>query len=401
MASFFARFHLPIRVMHVNSTRSIGGTERMLGHLLPRFDSARFRCCLACFNSPSGATAEWRAAGIELYHLNVDKRLSLLGVARLALLMRRWKPDVLFTYGLRAGLMARAASLAYRRLVMISGQRGIEDWKTPLEVLAERVTSPLVDLYVGNSQACCEMLATRERIPRRKLIAIPNGVALAESPDLDVRLADLKRRHPLPDDAFVIGSVGRLAPVKGHDVLIKAARIALRQRGDLFFVFVGEDCRNGELQAMAEREGVGNRCLFGGYTPDVYPWLRRFHLFVLPSLSEGMPVALLEAMLAGLPVIATRVGGVPEVVEHGVSGLLVGPRDPQALADAILALAENSDARKQMAEAGRARASENFTLPTMVRRYEDTILRLVAQKLDFSCWQDCFKEAEDASGICT
>lgn len=368
------------RVMHVISSWAMGGTERMLTHLIPHCDQERFVSRLVCFNRPSSLSEEWRAAGIDLIHLNSDRRVSITGMVRLARELGQWRPDVLMSYGLRASLMARVAAWWRRVPVVVTGQRGIEDWKRWYHVLLEKLTSPMVDLYIGNSKACCEMLRCRERIPSRKLEVIPNGISFRRSSATSEQWEYLQHRHKIPKDAVVVGSVGRLQPVKGHEVLIASACEVLRKYPNAFFVIVGQDHRDGELQEQVRRADIEERCCFPGYSRDVSAWLEGMDIFVLPSHSEGMPVAALEAMFMRLPVVATRVGGTPEVVLDGETGILVPPGDAHSMAMAICRLVEDVDLRSRLADAGKHRAEEEFTVELMVRRYEDTLTRLVQRK---------------------
>lgn len=373
-----------IRVMHGISSWAMGGTERMLTHLIPHFDKTRFDSCLMCFNSPSPVSKEWKASGIEVYHLNMDKRVSIIGIVRCMKLLRQWKPDILIVYGLRANLMARIAAWLCRIPVFVTGQRGIEDWKGRFEVFLERATSVFVDLYIGNSQACCDMLANREKISRKKLHAIPNGIDFKTPDNFDMRTREIRTKHTIPPDSFIIGTVGRLQSVKGHHDFIAAAEIVLRKHPEAYFMLVGEDFRNGELQAMAKHLQIDERVRFVGYSKDVAIWLSVFDIFVLPSLSEGMPVAVIEAMFMSKPVIATKVGGTPEVIHEGQTGILIPPSNPTQMAESIITLIENPALRQKYAAAGYDRAVSHFTAEIMTKRYGEIFIELLRKKKKYA-----------------
>jgi glycosyltransferase involved in cell wall biosynthesis len=369
------------RVMHVISNRNVGGTERMLTHLVPNFDKEQFESCLVCFNSPSILTKEWEQAGIEVHHLNMDRPVSITGIVRLLRFMRDWKPDILFVYGLRANLMARAARLFYRIPVLITCQRGIEDWKGKLAVFLEKTTSIFVDRYIGVSKACCDMLATREKIPSRKLKVIHNGISLVIPDDVQEKAKTIKREYHYPEGAFIVGSVGRMHSVKGHEYLIDAAEELAKKYPNLFFVLVGKDHRNGELQKRVEKKGLTDKFLFAGYHKEVVSWLATFDLFVLPSLSEGLPTVVLEAFFMQCPVVATDVGGTGEAVEHEKTGLLIPPADSRSLADAIRRLYEDSDLRNRLRWEGFKKANDEFTVKRMVQQYEETAKAIYFSKI--------------------
>ena len=369
------------RVMHVISNWNMGGTERMLTHLIPNFDKERFESCLVCFNSPSMLTKEWEDAGIQVHHLNVDSPVSLKGVFRLLRFMRSWRPDILYVYGLRSNLMARATKLFYRVPVFIAISQAIEDWKSKLAVFLEKSTSFCVDKYIGAAKACCDMLAIREKIPARKLKMVHNGISLYIPEDVQARAKDIKQKYKYPEGAFIVGSVGRLHPVKGHEYLIDAAVEVVQKHSDIFFVIVGKDYRNGELQKRVEQYGLASKFLFTGYSEiEVASWLATFDLFVLPSLSEGLPTVILEAFFMQCPVVATNVGGTGEAVEHEKTGLLVPPADPKSLANAIIRLYELSDLRDRLRFEGFKKANDEFTVNKMVQGFEETAMEIYFSK---------------------
>jgi glycosyltransferase involved in cell wall biosynthesis len=208
-------------------------------------------------------------------------------------------------------------------------------------------------------------------LPASKLTVIHNGVDLPEKCPADAR-AELGLR---PDD-FVIGAVGRLYPVKGIQFLVQA--LAQTRVGHL--VVIGDGPEKSTLELLADRLGVADRIHWAGQRPDARNLMPAFDLFVQPSLHEGMPNTILEAMATGLPVVATAVGGTPEVVAHGVTGLLVSPKSPHALSEAISVLLDDADLRRRMGKAGRERVAQHFTVGRMVRKTEELYERLLTEK---------------------
>jgi glycosyltransferase involved in cell wall biosynthesis len=174
----------------------------------------------------------------------------------------------------------------------------------------------------------------------------------------------------IPPDAFVAGTVGRLAPQKGLDVLLAAAQRVLAQRGDAWFVIVGSGELAGALRAQAGELGIAGRVVFTGARQDVERLLPAFDLFVSSSLWEGLPTAILEAMAARVPVVATRVSGTVELVEDGLTGLLAPPGDSDALAKTILAIMEQPDAAAAMAARARPLAASRFDISAIARQHE-------------------------------
>ena len=184
----------------------------------------------------------------------------------------------------------------------------------------------------------------------------------------------------VPPGAFVILSVGRLAPVKGHAHLVEAAPEVLRGHPEAVIVVAGEGPLRRDLEALARSLGVADRLRFPGHWQEMPRLLRAADLFVLPSLNEGLGLALLEAMAAGLAAVASRVGGVPEVVRDGETGVLVPPGDARSLAGAILKLMADPALRGRMGEAGRARARQQFSIARAVRETEQLYEELMRER---------------------
>jgi glycosyltransferase involved in cell wall biosynthesis len=203
----------------------------------------------------------------------------------------------------------------------------------------------------------------RVGIPRSKTLVLPNGVDLPAAASLPEQ-AQARATLGLPLEGLLVASVARLNPVKRLDVLLQA--LALVEEAKL--VLVGDGPERGRLEALAESLGISGRVHLAGYREDVWPWLAACDVFALSSEWEGMPNAVLEAMAAGLPVVATRVGGTPDVVVEGVTGYLVPSDDPLALARALKALIRDSGLRYQMGAAGRHRVEERFSVERMVER---------------------------------
>ncbi|HMI57260.1 MAG TPA: glycosyltransferase [Gemmatimonadaceae bacterium] len=183
------------------------------------------------------------------------------------------------------------------------------------------------------------------------------------------RSTGLRSELGLAPGELLIVSVGNLYPVKGHAVLIDALA-KLRDRRGWRVAIAGRGEEEPRLRAQAAAAGIGDRVHLLGFRDDIADILAAGDLFTMPSLSEGLPLALVEAMSFGLPVVVTRVGGVPEVVTDGVEGFLVPPSDPGALAAALGALLDDASRRRQMGEAARTRALRDYALSTMADRYE-------------------------------
>ncbi|MGH3072982.1 MAG: glycosyltransferase family 4 protein, partial [Gaiellaceae bacterium] len=194
---------------------------------------------------------------------------------------------------------------------------------------------------------------------------------------------DVRRELGLDDASLVIGAVGRLAPVKGHASFLDAAKLIVQEEPRARFLLVGNGPLQRQLRAQAAQLGLSDACLFLGDRADVYDLVAAMDVFVLPSLNEGIPMALLEAMALNRPVVATDVGGVPEVLEDGVTGLVAEPGRPGGLARGIAALLGDAERAAGMGRAGRDVARERFSREQMAAATAEIYERIAAESSRF------------------
>ena len=225
-------------------------------------------------------------------------------------------------------------------------------------LLRTRALALRLDGHVAVSANAARRVEDFYALGRGSVRVIYNGVP--------TDLAYARTARPRPDDRLVVGAVGRLDPVKGHDILIKA----LAWLPGMRVVILGSGPRQPELRRLAREVGVADRVSLPGWCDRVEDWLGRFDLFCHPSRYEGLGLALIEAMRAGLPIVATSVGGVPELLDGGRCGLLVPPEDPPALAAAITGLAADPVRREFLGERARDRVHAEFSVDRMVAAYE-------------------------------
>lgn len=303
-----------------------------------------------------------------------------LGLRRI---LRRGDYDLLHTHSSKAGLLGRCAARGLRCKVVhtphghvfhdyfgraltrlfISMERRAARWCDRIVTLTDRGHAEHLDQGIGRP----EMFVT-----------IPSGVPTDHfRHGLPEREAS-REALGLPDDAYVIGSVGHLAPIKGHIHLLEAVERLVPRLPAARVLLVGEGSQRALLEARAAAGPLRGRVVFTGLVADPRPALAAMDLFVMPSLNEGQGRAAVEAMAAGLPVVATAVGGLPEVLDQGAAGRIVPPRDPQALAHAILELATSPVKASSLALAARSRA-EHFSEKTMIDRLDALYRELLPQ----------------------
>lgn len=364
------------RVLFVNSLRKWGGGEIWM---LRTASALRERGHETLIVGRTGGrlAAEAERAGQPFLARPFRGDLDPAGVAAMAGLFRRFRPDVVIpNLDKEVKLCALASRLAGRPPVV--PRRGNE---FPLKDRARYrlLYKHLVRKVVVNCDATRRTLLDHAPwLPADRIVVIPNGVEMERfaGPESDpsgaraAALTELRAELELPAGAPVVGMVAELNERKGHVYLLRAAPRILERHPETRFLLVGEGDARAELEAAAARVGLRGRFRFLGRRDDVPDLLQPMDVVVLPSLNEGMPNALMEAMAAGRAVVATNVSGTPELVLDGETGLLVPPRDADALAAAVLRVLDDAALRRRFGEAGRARVAAAFRFERMLERYE-------------------------------
>ena len=361
---------MPVRVLYVHGVSEVGGAERDLLTLLAHLDRARFQPLVA-LPDRGPLFHLLRAQGVEVVVTPIPawrklKTVLLRGPALFTLrrLIRSRRVALVhvndFWYiplAQRAAAWAGVPSVAHVR-------QEIE----PRRVHQYRMGSVVRLLTVSDQ---IRETALRAGLSPERVQTCYSGLDLDRVPKT-ADGAGVRTRHGFDATTFLVGTVANLLPHKGHQHLIRAVSLASRELPRLGCLIVGEGGGGyrTELEALARDLGLAERVVFAGFQPDVYPYLAALDLFVLPSVREAFGIVLLEAMAMGRPVVATKVGGVPEVVEDGVTGVLVPPADPASLARAIVTLAEAPDQRRVLGEAGAMRVRERFHVARMARQVE-------------------------------
>lgn len=369
--------HPPL-VLHVIHHLAMGGMENGVVNIVNAMPVDRYRHAIACIEDYSAFRERIRRPDVEVIALH----RSQIGVRRLrwALyrLCRRLRPSILHsrnTSGLDALLPAMLAGVKHR----VHGEHGwdVDDLRGEAfkPALLRRLHSPLVSRYITVSGDLARYLRERVGVSASRISHICNGVDTQRFAPDDTPL----RRAVLPDpivddDMFVVGTVGRLQAVKDQALLLRAFAAALARKPELRrrlrLAVVGDGPLRETLQSLAASLNIENLVWMPGALNDVPAVLRALDLFVLPSLNEGISNTILEALASGLPVIATGVGGSPELVEPAVTGELFAPGDVQALTDIIVKYAENPALCREQRGAARASALRRFALHVMVQRYQ-------------------------------
>jgi glycosyltransferase involved in cell wall biosynthesis len=362
----------PASVVHVAESTGWAGGERYLLALATELDRKRFR--LSVIVPDDGPLVDrLHALDVETACVPLDRRLvSPSAFGDLVRALQRLRPDIVQSHGARSNVYTRlAARYAGVPVVLSTVHNSLFDydvpgWRRTLYVLAERLTSGLADRILAVSGAIARDLVERYGVDAARTVIVRNGIdAWAFRPARGP--AAVRTELGIADGRRVIVMAGRMTPQKGWDVLLEAAARLAAVRADLAWVLVGDGPLRPALTRRAAELAIAAH--FTGARADMADLFGCADVVVLASRSEGLPFTLLEAMALGKPVVATRVGGVPEVVEDGRSGRLVAREDPAALASAVAAVVDSPEA-VAMGARGRARVEACFTLDAMVRAVE-------------------------------
>lgn len=358
-----------MRILSLQSGDTLGGTELSNYRIISRMDRERFEVDVCFLDNEGPLTPLYRALGLRVFHLLAGCKLQISSCLRLSRILRRTRYDILHIFGLRANLIGRVVGRICGVQHIITGQRSVDAWRSGWHALADHLTSPLVSVYISNSYAGAETLRTRERIAPEKVIVIHSGIdwshfALPRSP------GSIRHAFGVPPEVPVISSVGGLREAKGHSYLLEAVS-ELRSAGKEFRVWLVGD---GVLRETIERQimqlGLERIVTLLGTRQEIPEILCESDIYCLASLWEGLPGSIMEAMSSALPVVATAVGGVPELVRDGETGLLVPSRDPKALAEALAKLLDSPCMRVALGEAGQSVIRRHFAIADKIRDLE-------------------------------
>ncbi len=387
-----------MRVLRVIARLNKGGPALHVAYLSAGLEERGYETTLVAGSLARGEgsmayVAEQR--GVEVVqlpdlHREISPLHDLRAAHRLAGLIKHHRPHILHTHTAKAGAVGRTAALLAgeaRPPIVVHTFHGhvLRGYFGPRSSaffrMLERSLAATTTALVAVSPEVRDDLVALGVAPEEKFTVIRLGVELAERVDLSPETrARARRMMGIPDDRFTVGWIGRMTAVKRTGDIVEAMKRLLDQNIDACLCLVGDGPDREPTEQLAHDLGIVERCLFLGYQDDVAPYYASFDALILPSANEGTPVSAIEALAAGRPVVATRVGGVPDVIRDGEDGFLVDPGDVDALADRLGRLAANGELAQRMGEAGRARVLERYSVSRLVSDVDDLYRRLLAEK---------------------
>jgi glycosyltransferase involved in cell wall biosynthesis len=387
----------PIRVLRVIARLNMGGPAIHVANLAAGLETRGYHTTLVAGSLARGEDSMAFVAerlGVEVVDIpDMQREVApfhdVRSIRRLTALMRAERPHILHTHTAKAGALARAAALAAGRArppIVVHTFHGhvlkgyFGPGRTAFFKQVERSLARYSDVLVAVSPEVRDELVEHGVAPMEKFTVIRLGIPLADrlgdaSAGLDYRVL-----YGIPQDAFVVGWVGRMTGVKDTDAVLEILRATRERDIDAVLCMVGDGPDRERLEQVAHDLGIARSTYFVGYQTDIAGYYRLFDAFVLPSVNEGTPVSAIEALASGTPVVATRVGGVPDVVTDGVDGFLVPPRDTEAAADRLAQLARDPELRGRLGETGRANAQARYSVERLVDDVDRLYRELLAAK---------------------
>jgi len=361
-----------IKLLHVVGRFGVGGSERQQTELIKRLPAERYEQIIAGMQNHGHFLEEIRERGVEVVNFpfnSLYNRNALRQYRSLARLIKERGIQLIHCHDFYSNIFGAIAAKLARRKTLITSRRYMGLVFSPAQRLVQRLAYSFSAAIISNSEAVARLMVRKELVPRRKIHCIYNGIDTDRFRPLPPS-AQLAESLGLLNGAPVVGTVARLHPRKGQETLIRAAATIHGKHPDVRFLIVGDGPARNDLEGLAQELGVADVVVFAGERGNVPELLALMRISVLASLTESFPNAVLEAMACALPVVATNVGGVPELVTDGETGYLVPAENPDALADRIFKILDNPGLASGMGNLARKRAVEKFSCDKLIENVE-------------------------------
>ena len=374
-----------MKITHFVESLDRGGLERVVIDLVRAQRDAGYHCQVVCLFEPGALASELLELGVPVLSCGKRRGLDLRAILKARRFLRGHGTEILHTHNAISHYYAVLASrgLPLRRVISTRHGMGATRAAAQRSSRGRSWRDDRLEWLYGKSMgfthavaAVCETarreFQQRADLPARKILAVPNGIHVDRfAPASADARRQLRELLGVPEGTRLAGFVGRLTWAKDHATLLRAFRRVHERLPDTALVLIGDGPLRPALEALAQAEGVAAQVHFLGDRNDIHALLRGLDLFVMSSVTEGYSVALLEACASALPIVATRVGGNPEIVRDGINGALVAPGEPVALAEAMVGILGDEARAQAMGQAGRDWVLQHGSFRTMAARYSD------------------------------
>lgn len=369
-----------IRINYLLPELKWGGSEKHVIQLARGLRERGHDARIVCLFREGPLAREAREREIPFTCLNLSYRWGVRTFQGIQEWLRSHPTDVLHTYlfgfHLFAGLPARLLKVP----VILSSRREISHWQKGRHRWIENLGNLFVDRVISCSRAVQSWTLQKEWVRPEKVLTIYNGVDRDRFNGAQTQ-STIRQEFQIPSEAPLIGTVANMAAEKGYPYLLEATRLILEKWPKAWFLFVGFGPLEKEIKRKAQEISDPEKIIFAGARTDIPNLLSAMDVFVLASIVEGFPNVLLEALAMVKPVVATRVGGIPELIESGQNGILVPSQNGEALAQAVLSLLKDPQAAQAIGQKGMDKVSKSFTLERMFDEYEDLYVSLLESRV--------------------
>lgn len=382
-------------VAHIVSGLSIGdGIQHVLNSICSSYNKDKYNLIICCLSLNNELTEHYQEQRIKVFELNAESSMSikyfptnLKAMFKLFNILKKEKVDIVTAHEFFSGTLGRIAAILARVPVVLWMVHSQDNsWKGKLHILIDKLLERFTDRIITNSESVKNITIKHENLNLDKFNVIYNGINLKNF-RIGKQQSNFKYIFGINDKRPVITTIGHLIESKGHGYLLQAAPFILKKYPKTVFLMVGKegDSRDGntkkKIEKLIKELEISNNVILTGLRQDIPEILEMTDIFVLPAIiREGFGLVIIEAMAMGKPVVATKVGAIPEVVENGKTGILVSPADSEELAEAILELLGDKEKASYMGMMGRKRVEEKFNSQIMIKKLENLYDPLLRKK---------------------
>ena len=367
-----------INILYLIATLDIGGAERQLVELVKRIDKKKFNPIVCCLTRGGPLEQELKEIRVEYFILGKKFKFDFSVIFKLITILKQKNIHILHTWMFTSNFFGRVSGIFSRVPIIIASERGVDRWKNKFYLLIDWALSCFTDRIICVSKGVRNFYNRYANISLSKLITIYGGIELNNRININEQK---KEEFGFKKGSTVITTIGHLVSYKGIKYMLFAAVKVINNFPGVRFLIVGEGPDENRLKKLVKKLNISQNVIFIGLRRDIRDILSITNIFVLPSLIEGLPNVIIEAMLAGKPVIATNIPGNDELVVDQETGLLVHPKDANSLASAIITLLENPEMGKKMGLSGEKRIKKHFSINKTIRKTEELYETLIKIKI--------------------
>ena len=371
----------PLHIMHMLLSLETGGCENGVVNLINRMNPELFKVSVCCTEKIGELAERIDKSRRHVFLLNKKGRTKPKDILKFVNFFRKQCVDIIHTHGWGTLFLGVSSAKLGRIPVIIHGEHGILYDENIRRICAQRLLFNLTDCNITVSQDLASRISKIFGVPKNRFFPIINGVDLSIFNKIaDSRRSDLRNQYGIKSDNCLIGSVGRLVDVKRYDLMVEAAIEICKRELPAQFMIVGDGPLKAKLQKMINDNGLQQNFFLVGRKDNVSDYLQAMDVFALPSTFEGISNTMLEAMSCGLPIVATNVGGTPEVVDNGSTGFLWETGDSDEFIVLLLKMISDDKLRKQIGSNSREKAKKKFSIDRMVSEYENIYIKVAQER---------------------